>query len=56
MCYIANVGDSRAIISAFRGRKIANLSHDHKPESESERIQRNGGKIYQTHAIGDDGE
>lgn len=44
--YIANVGDSRAILSTKRG--IIQLSYDHKPEScvERDRILVNGGKVY----------
>jgi serine/threonine protein phosphatase PrpC len=36
MCYVANVGDSRAIMSVDCGEKILLLSNDHKPESASE--------------------
>ena len=48
MCYVANVGDSRAIMSADCGEKIFLLSTDHKPteEVEMKRIIENGGKIY----------
>ena len=44
-CYIANVGDSRAIMSTDGGAKIFSLSRDHKPsdESESKRIMEAGG-------------
>jgi len=40
MVYIANVGDSRAIMSADQGKKVYCLSKDHKPgdPSEKERI------------------
>lgn len=50
MCYIANVGDSRAILSYQNGSKVFPLSHDHKPEvpSEKERIMNAGGKVYQS--------
>ena len=50
ICYIANVGDSRAIMSVLGGKNIFELSEDHKPESDAEtkRITENGGKIYQT--------
>ena len=48
-CYVANVGDSRAFMSTDHGKRIVPLSLDHKPEEESEtkRIEANGGKIYQ---------
>ena len=50
ICYVANVGDSRAIMSGLGGRKAWELSKDHKPneEGESYRIIHQGGKIYQT--------
>ncbi|CAD8197002.1 unnamed protein product [Paramecium octaurelia] len=54
-CYVANVGDCRAILSLEKGKKIMELSVDHKPEIEYERIKRNGGKIYQTHLINENG-
>lgn len=49
MCYIANVGDSRAILSSQAGTRISALSRDHKPleEFEKNRIIEAGGKIYQ---------
>ena len=49
MCYLANVGDSRAIMSVDGGEKILLLSRDHKPEAadETKRIEENGGRIYQ---------
>lgn len=48
MIYVANVGDSRAILSANNGKKIYCLSKDHKPNDpiEKQRIIDNGGKIY----------
>lgn len=50
MCYIANVGDSRAVMSGEAGDKIWALSRDHKPMDEIEyrRIAEAGGKVYQT--------
>jgi serine/threonine protein phosphatase PrpC len=48
MCYIANVGDSRAVRSQNQGSEVINLSIDHKPDnpSEEKRILYNGGKVY----------
>ena len=48
MCYVANVGDSRAIISINKGKRIVPLSIDHKPNKRSEqrRIRKAGGRIY----------
>jgi protein phosphatase PTC2/3 len=47
--YIANVGDSRAIMSMNDGNKSMELSKDHKPgeESEKRRIILGGGQLYQ---------
>lgn len=49
-CYVANVGDSRAILSGSNGVKTYALSKDHRPgdEKEYQRILQAGGKIYQT--------
>ena len=46
--YIANVGDSRAIMSIDQGNKIYPITIDHKPNNpiEFERIKKIGGKIY----------
>ena len=56
MCYIANVGDSRAIMSGEGGSRIFALSKDHKPmeESEFKRITTAGGKIYQSKSTNSD--
>jgi serine/threonine protein phosphatase PrpC len=50
MCYVANVGDSRGIMSGSHGKKLFPLSVDHKPSDEKEmkRIKSNGGSVYQT--------
>jgi protein phosphatase 2C family protein 2/3 len=50
MCYVANVGDSRAVLSGENGKKAYPLSLDHKPteEVEKKRIKEYGGHIYQT--------
>lgn len=47
--YIANLGDSRAVLSKNGGKDVVVLSRDHKPEDESEskRIIEAGGKVYQ---------
>ena len=36
MCYVANVGDSRAVMSGNHGTRIFPLSRDHKPTDEHE--------------------
>ena len=48
MCYVANVGDSRAVLSSDEGKRVYPLSLDHKPgdESECDRIKKAGGEIY----------
>lgn len=49
ICYIANVGDSRALLCNEKGNTVIPLSLDHKPGSDSERkrIMEAGGQIYQ---------
>ena len=48
-CYVANVGDSRALKSSSNGKIIQQITTDHKPMNniEMKRIIANGGKIYQ---------
>ena len=45
--YIANVGDSRAVLSQLGGQSVQ-LSRDHKPsdEQEKQRIIKAGGQVY----------
>lgn len=47
-CYVANVGDSRAVISMNGGKVIEALTRDHKPMDriENARIHQNGGRVY----------
>ena len=49
ICYTANVGDSRGVMSKNNGRNIEVLTKDHKPNHKDEetRITQAGGKIYQ---------
>lgn len=49
MCYVANVGDSRAVMSGDGGKRVFPLTRDHKPADENERsrIVEAGGQIYQ---------
>jgi serine/threonine protein phosphatase PrpC len=45
ICYIANTGDSRAVMSVSGGKQVLTLSNDHKPTDkiEVERILKFGG-------------
>jgi len=54
MCYVANVGDSRAILSQNGGVGKYSLTRDHKPcdKMEQKRITDAGGKVYQNFPIG----
>ena len=47
-CYIANLGDSRAIMSYDGGKKVKQISVNHKPEDpqEKKRIKDKGGDVY----------
>jgi serine/threonine protein phosphatase PrpC len=50
ICYLANLGDSRAVGSFNFGDIVRPLTVDHKPnlESERSRILRAGGRVYQS--------
>lgn len=50
LCYIANVGDSRSILSLDNGQSYKELSSDHKPDCYNEKIRilNAGGKIYKS--------
>ena len=47
--FVANIGDSRAILSANHGQELFSLSRDHRPNDDREikRIVKNGGHVYQ---------
>jgi protein phosphatase 2C family protein 2/3 len=47
-CYLANLGDSRIIMSKNSGEHIQQLTTDHKPETaiERARIEQNGGEVF----------
>ena len=51
--YIANVGDSRCLLSMDNGKTYIAVTKDHKPNSPNEiiRIKNNGGNIYQSQTI-----
>mmetsp|Transcript_31076 Transcript_31076/g.54030 ORF Transcript_31076/g.54030 Transcript_31076/m.54030 type:complete len:422 (+) Transcript_31076:326-1591(+) len=46
--YVANVGDSRAVLSMDRGLRFENFTNDHKPNDPNERarIYSHGGEVY----------
>ena len=48
--YIANVGDSRCVVSCSNGKIKKDVTRDHKPNYpyEKERILKNSGSVYQT--------
>jgi protein phosphatase 2C family protein 2/3 len=57
LCFVANLGDSRGLLSGQGGKKLYLLSKDHKPEEELEkkRILESGGKVYQSCSEAGDG-
>jgi len=36
ICYVANIGDSRGVMSGANGNVVYPLSKDHKPDEENE--------------------
>ena len=53
-CFVANLGDSRAVVSSNNGSDCVALTNDHKPNdaNESQRILKNGGEVYYSSQIG----
>ena len=51
--YVANVGDSRCVVSCQNGKIQKDVTRDHKPEFpyEKERIYYHGGKIYRNETL-----
>ena len=51
--FVANLGDSRCLLSMENGKKLIEVTKDHKPNSlnEAKRIKRYGGNIYQTETL-----
>jgi protein phosphatase PTC2/3 len=51
--WFANTGDSRAVLSSYKGQKYTSITNDHKPSEEAERkrILKAGGQVYQNNNI-----
>ena len=51
--YVANVGDSRAIMSNNFGEEVVQITEDHKPnlKSEKKRIKENEGVVYKVNSF-----
>ena len=51
--WVANTGDSRAVICSHEGSKFHSITEDHKPSEEKERLRiiKGGGQIYQNNNI-----
>jgi len=49
IAFVANVGDSRAVMCLNGGKSFVQISTDHKPDTplEQERITLHGGQVYQ---------
>ena len=47
-CFVINLGDSRGLYSFNSGKRLYQITRDHKPNDpiEKERIEKAGGKIY----------
>jgi len=50
VCYFANTGDCRGVISSGKGKSKKTVTEDHKPNSdkESDRIYKAGGQVYRS--------
>ncbi len=50
ICYVANLGDCRALLSEGNSKRVYQITKDHKPNDpeEKERINKAGGYIYQS--------
>jgi len=48
ICYCANIGDSRALLSQSNSSKVHQITKDHRPQESSERIRliTNGAYIF----------
>ena len=51
--YIANIGDSRALMSSYYGREVTQITEDHKPQMkrEKKRIKENEGVVYKVNSF-----
>ena len=56
-CYVINLGDSRALYSCNSGSRLYQLTRDHRPENEKERLRitQNGGYVYRDTLVEGDG-
>jgi hypothetical protein len=57
-CFIINLGDSRALYSFNAGKRLMQVSRDHKPNDpiERERIEKAGGSVYRCDFVMVNGE
>ena len=44
--YCANLGDSRALYSENGSKEVYQISYEHKPQNEVERIKKAGGSVF----------